>query len=480
MTRAHGHADKFESAEIVSFRSSLGSTIHGQHPTTGFAAGQRGREGFLRLIGALFLALLALLSPAWAAAQVEIDINEGNVQAMPIAIPAFTGPGGSGSTIGADIARVVTADLERSGFFRPIDPNAFVERNLDVNVQPRFPDWRVINTQALVNGQATVGPDGQLRVDFRLWDVINEQSLLGLQYTATPENWRRIAHKVADAVYQRLTGEQGYFDTRVVFVAESGPRTNRVKRLAIMEQDGAAPQYLTDGSYLVLTPRFSQNSQEITYVAIRDNKSKVYLFNIATGRQETLGEFPGMVFAPRFSPDGSKVAFSVERGGNTDIFVMNLRSRGLSRLTSDPAIDTSPSFSPDGSRIVFTSDRGGGPQLYVMGADGSGQRRISFGSGLYSTPVWSPKGDLIAFTKQAGGRFGIGVMNPDGSAERQLTSSYLDEGPTWSPNGRVIMFFRETQGGDAKLWTVDVSGRNERPAPYPASGSDPAWSPNLD
>lgn len=429
------------------------------------------------------LAILVILLAVWggaARAQVEVDVTEGNIQPLPIAVPAMTAAGGQPSTVGADIARVVSQDLERSGFFRMVDPNAFIERNLDVNVQPRFADWRVTTAQALVNGQAVVGPDGRLRVDFRLWDVQNEQSLLGLQFTATPENWRRIAHKVADAVYERLTGERAYFDTRVVFVAEGGDRLNRTKRLAIMDQDGAEPQYLTDGSYLVLTPRFSQNSQEITYMAIRDGKSRVYLFNIETGRQETLGEFPGMVFAPRFSPDGSKVAFSVERNGNSDLFVMNLRGRGLTRLTSDPAIDTSPSFSPDGARMVFTSDRGGRPQLYMMNADGSGQRRISFGSGLYSTPVWSPKGDLIAFTKQAGGQFHIGVMNPDGSGERLLTSSYLDEGPTWSPNGRVIMFSRESRGGEPKLWTVDVSGANERPAPYPTSGSDPAWSPMLD
>jgi TolB protein len=433
-----------------------------------------------RLLAVLLLLLWWTPALAQTPPQATLDVTEGNFRPLPIALPAFTGPGGVDSQMGADITRVVISDLQRSGFFQIIPQGAYVERNLDVNVQPRFQDWRVIGSQAMVNGQATVGVDGQLRVDFRLWDVVNEQSLLGLQYTATRDNWRRVAHKVADAIYQRLTGQNGYFDTRIVFVAESGPRDKRIKRLAIMDQDGAEPQYITDGSYLVLTPRFSSNSQEITYMAIQDGKSRIYLFNIETGRRETLGEFPGMVFAPRFSPDGSKVAFSVERNGNSDIFVMDLRSRTSRRLTSDPSIDTSPSFSPDGSRIVFTSDRGGRPQLYVMGADGSGQRRISFGSGLYSTPVWSPRGDLIAFTKQAGGQFGIGVMNPDGSSERLLTQSYLDEGPSWSPNGRVIMFFRDTPGGSPRLWTVDVSGRAAQPAPYNLSGSDPAWSPVLD
>jgi TolB protein len=316
-------------------------------------------------------------------------------------------------------------------------------------------------------------------VDFRLWDVLAQGPLLGFQFSSTPDNWRRLAHKISDAVYERLTGEKGYFDTRVVFVAESGPKTKRIRRLAIMDQDGANPSYMTDGAYQVFTPRFSSNNQEITFMALRDTGASIYLFNIETGRQETLGQFTGMVFAPRFSPDGTKVALSIEKAGNTDVYVMDLRSREVRRLTTDPAIDTSPSFSPDGSRIVFNSDRGGSPQIYVMGVDGSGQHRISFGEGRYTTPVWSPGGDLIAFTKQTGSTFHIGVMNPDGSGERILTTSYLDEGPTWAPNGRVIMFSRETPGVGARLWTVDVTGRVTRAAAFPGGASDPAWSPVL-
>lgn len=413
-------------------------------------------------------------APAAPSGEITVDVNAGAIQPLPVAIPAF-----SGAARGAEIAQVITGNLERSGLFRPINPAGFVEKTLDVNVQPRFPDWKTVGAQALVNGQVTVEADGRLRVDFRLWDVFSETQLLGLQFTSTPENWRRVAHKISDAVYERLTGEKGYFDTRVVFVAESGSKMARVKRLAIMDQDGANPSYLTDGSYLVMTPRFSSTSQQITYMALRPTGSAVYLFNIETGRQETLGTFPGMVFAPRFSPDGGRVAFSVERAGNTDIFVMNLRNHGISRITSDPSIDTSPSFSPDGSRIVFNSDRGGPPQLYVMNADGSGVRRISFGGGRYTTPVWSPRGDFIAFTKQTGNEFHIGVMRADGSDERLLTTSYLDEGPTWAPNGRVLMFFRESSPGNPRLWTVDITGRILRPAPYGNAASDPAWSPLL-
>jgi TolB protein len=430
----------------------------------------------------IILALLAAPLAAFAQAgpppapggEITVDVNSGAIQPMPVAIPAF-----AGAARGAEIAQVITGNLERSGLFRPISPAGFVEKTLDVNVQPRFPDWKTVGAQALVNGQVTVEADGRLRVDFRLWDVAGETQLLGLQFTSTPENWRRVAHKISDAVYERLTGEKGYFDTRVVFVAESGSKVARVKRLAIMDQDGANPSYLTDGSYLVMTPRFSSTSQQITYMALRPTGSAVYLFNIETGRQETLGTFPGMVFAPRFSPAGDKVAFSVERAGNTDIFTMNLRNHGISRVTSDPSIDTSPSFSPDGSRIVFNSDRGGTPQLYTMNLDGSNVRRISFGAGRYTTPVWSPRGDFIAFTKQTGGEFHIGVMRADGSDERLLTTSYLDEGPTWAPNGRVLMFFRESSPGNPRLWTVDITGRILRPAPYGNAASDPAWSPLL-
>lgn len=429
-----------------------------------------------RMTALLFTALCAITALAIAPparAEIEVNVNRGDVQPLPIAVPGF-----GGGQAGNDISQVIAANLQRSGLFRPLDPNSFIEKGLSANVQPRFTDWKTINAQALVNGQVTM-EGGKIRVDFRLWDVFAEQQLLGLQFTASPESWRKVAHKISDAVYERLTGEKGYFDTRIVFVAESGGRGKVTKRLAIMDQDGANPSYLTSGDSIVMTPRFSSNSQEITYMSLKPDSATVYLFNLESGRRESLGSFQGMVFSPRFSPDGGKVIFSVERAGNSDLYVMNLASRTSTRLTTDPSIDTSGSFSPDGARIVFNSDRAGSPQLYVMGADGSGARRISNGGGRYTTPVWSPTGEFIAFTKQTGGEFHIGVMRPDGSDERLLTSSYLDEGPTWAPNGRVLMFSRETPGGSPKLWSVDVTGRILQPMPYPGAGSDPAWSPLL-
>ncbi len=431
----------------------------------------------LRRIPSVWLSVvvLAIAGVAFGPARGEIVINvdQGATQPVPIAIPAF-----DGAPVAADISRVITADLASSGLFRPLDPAGFPAPP-EANVQPAFDAWKAIAAQGLLTGHVADDGDGRLRADFRLWDIYVGEQMLGLEFTSTPENWRRVAHKIADAVYEKITGQKGYFDTRVIFVAESGSRTKPVRRLEIMDQDGANPSYVpTDPSSLVFTPRFSANSQEVTYMALRPSGSTIDLLNIETGRQEALGHFPGMVFAPRFSPDGRKVAFSVETNGNSDIYVMDLASRAASRLTSDPAIDTSPSFSPDARQIVFNSDRGGSPQLYVMSASGGDSRRISFGPGRYTTPVWSPDGKLIAFTRQDGGQFHIGVMNPDGSNEHILTGSAMDEGPTWAPNSRVIMFSRNAGAGD-HLWTVDVSGAHLSPAPYPLAASDPAWSPLL-
>ncbi|MBW8709173.1 MAG: Tol-Pal system protein TolB [Alphaproteobacteria bacterium] len=428
---------------------------------------------FLVLFAALAALWAAPGTPAWAALQV--DVTQGVAQPLPIAIPDFLG-----DPQGANIAGVVRADLERSGLFRPLDPKGFAEHITNINAVPSFGSWRAITAQGLVTGQVTQQPDGRLRVDFRLWDVYGESQMLGLQFFTTPENWRRIAHMVSDAIYERITGEKGYFDTRIVFISESGPATKRVKRLAIMDEDGANPIFLTRGDYMVLTPRFNPTAQMIAYMSYIGNKPRVYLFDIETGKQEMLGNFPNMTFSPRFSPDGNQVALTLETAGNSDIYVMDLRTRAIRRLTTDPAIDTAPSFSPDGRQIVFESDRGGGQQIYVMNVDGSGQRRISFGAGANGTPVWSPRGDLIAFTRRVGNVFSIGVMRPDGSGERLITNAGHDEGPTWAPNGRVLMSGREAPGGrGSSIWSVDVTGRNERRVLTPGSASDPAWSPLI-
>ena len=459
--------------------------MHSQNPASIRTLPLIARLTVSRLIAALAV-LVALIAAAPARAELRIDITQANPQPMPIAITTFLGANPNENQIGANVAKVVSDDLQRSGLFRPLDPRSFVQTPEALRVQPRFGDWRVIAAQALVSGSAQMQPDGRLRLEFRLWDVFAEQQLVGLAYFTEPGNWRRVAHIIADAIYKRITGEDGYFDTRVVYVSETGPRTKRVKRLAIMDQDGANHRYLTDGRNLVLTPRFSPTAQEITYLSYQGNRPRVYIFNIDTGQQEVLGDFPGMTFAPRFSPDGNRVIMSMAApDGNSDIYTMNLRTRQVSRLTNDPAIDTAPSFSPDGRQITFESDRGGAQQIYTMNADGGGVKRISFGQGRYATPVWSPRGDLIAFTKQFQGQFFIGVMRPDGSGERLLTQSFLVEGPTWAPNGRVLMYFRQTpaddagRGGTSKLYSIDITGHNERELVAPTDASDPAWSPLI-
>jgi TolB protein len=435
----------------------------------------------------LALAALALVVvcalPAPAQAVLQIDITRGTVDPLPIAVSDLYSEDEKAAKVGRDMAEVIANNLERSGLFRPIDQGAFIQSPAEMQAQPRFVDWRQINSQALVTGGVEHEADGRLRVEFRLWDVFAEQQMSGFVYRTTPANWRRIAHIISDAIYRRLTGEEGYFDTRIVYISESGPANRRVKRLAIMDQDGANHRFLTKGAELVLTPRFSPTRQEITYLSYYQDKPRVYVYNIDTGQQELLGDFPGMTFAPRFSPDGDKVIMSLARDGNSEVYTMDLRTRAVKRLTSHPAIDTSPCYSPDARNIVFNSDRGGSQQLYVMNDQGGEVRRISFGQGRYATPVWSPRGDLIAFTKMYRGRFFIGVMRPDGSGERLLSESFLDEGPTWAPNGRVLMFFRQTRGdsqgrgGSTRLWSIDLTGYNERQIVTPVDASDPAWSP---
>lgn len=380
----------------------------------------------------------------------------------------------------ADISRVIAEDLTGTGLFRQIPSSAFISTPAGFGAPLAFADWRAINAQAFITGAVAVNGN-QVAVKFRLYDVFSGQEMgEGVQFTGTTDGWRRIAHKVSDVVYSRITGEAGYFDSRVVFVAETGPKDDRAKRLAIMDYDGANVQYLTDSSAIVLAPRFSPTGDRVLYTSYESGFPRINVLDVATvGRQQLPTAHGDMAFSPRFSRDGRQVIYSLTNGGNTDIWRADLSTGQSMRLTNTPAIETAPSFSPDGSQIVFESDRSGTQQLYIMSANGGEPQRISFGNGRYGTPVWSPRGDLIAFTKQDSGRFHIGVMRTDGSEERLLTSSFLDEGPTWAPNGRVIMFARETQGADgtSALYSVDITGRNLRRVATPQGGSDPSWGP---
>ena len=422
---------------------------------------------------------------------IEVDITRGNLDPLPIAVSPLHVDSQSENykddkvkELGDLISSVIENNFKSTGLFNPLDKNAFVQKPDIAHLKPRFEDWRLITAQALVTGKLLI-KDNKLKIEFRLWDLAASQEMVALSFTTTPSNWRRVAHIISDKIYERLTGETGYFDTRIIYVSETGPKTQRVKKLAIMDQDGANIKYLTLGNELVLTPRFNPTNQLVTYMSYFRNLPRVYLLDIETGIQEVVGNFPGMTFAPRCSPDGKKIIMSFAEDGNSDIYTMDLETRLVEKITEDSSIDTSPSFSPDGKYICFNSDRSGLQQIYTMKSDGTNVKRISFGNGIYGTPVWSPRGDLIAFTKMRAGKFYIGVMRSDGTGERLLTENYYQEAPSWSPNGRLLVFYRETKSGKdgsgftAKLWSIDITGYNERELKTETDASDPSWSSLL-
>jgi len=439
----------------------------------------------------ILITCFLLINNSLAYSLITVDITRGNLDPLPIAVSPLHVDANSEDhpdikvkELGDKVSEIIEKNFKSTGLFNPLKKDAFVQKPDIAHLKPRFEDWKLIKAQALVTGKLLI-EDDKLKVEFRLWDLTASKEIVALAFTTTPTNWRRVAHIISDKIYERLTGEEGYFDTRIIYVAENGPRDKRIKKLAIMDQDGANTKYLTLGNELVLTPRFNPTNQMVTYMSYFRNMPRVYLLDIETGTQEVVGNFPGMTFAPRFSPDGKKIIMSFAKDGNSDIYTMALETRVVERITNHSSIDTSPSFSPDGKFITFNSDRSGLQQIYVMRSDGSGVKRITFGNGIYGTPVWSPRGDLIAFTKMRKGRFYIGVMRVDGTGERLLTENYYQEAPSWSPNGRVLVFYRETKAGikgdgfTAKLWSIDITGYNERELKTKTDASDPSWSSLL-
>lgn len=432
----------------------------------------------------LLLMIISAMAPSFAQT-LRLDITAGQVAPIPIAIAEFTGPDGLPTNVGSQISQIISDDLASSGQFKPVDSAAFIEPPESPDIRPNFNDWMPLGVQGLLVGSAFVDDQGLLQIEFVLWDVVAQRDITSGEGSTDQAGLRRLSHQIADFVYEEFTGDSAYFDTQIVYVSESGPADRRIKRLAIMDQDGHNHRFLTSGYDLVLTPRFSPKAHEIAYLNYFNDEPNVYLLDVATGRTERVGSFPGMTFAPRFSPDGDALIMSLAEDGLTDIYELDLKTQDLSQLTRSPSIDTSPSYSPDGTQIVFNSDRGGSQQLYVMGRNGKGVKRISYGDGRYATPVWSPRGDIIAFTKIVKGEFFIGVMKVDGSGERLLARGFLVEGPTWAPNGRVLMYFKQEpleadgSGGEVAMYRVDITGFNESRVITPADGSDPAWSPLL-
>jgi len=438
--------------------------------------------------GVLGAGTAALLVPGLARAQTAppdnsqaINVSGAQNAPIPLAIPVFTDPTGAPSDIGGQITGVLSDDLGHSGLFRPIDPSSFVPNSI-ANGVPVWANWSILGAQALITGDVQDQGGGQLRVEFRLWSITQQKQVQGTAYTTTAANWRRIAHIIGDVVYQQLIGESGYFDSRVAFISEAGPVTSTVRRLAVMDYDGANVQFLTDGSSMALSPQFNPTRQQLAFVSFQGNNPRVYLFDLQSGSQSLVGSFGEMTIGPRFSPDGNSLLMSVSHGNGAAIVKVGASGGGMTELTDYTSINVTPSFSPDGSQIVFNSDRDGNQQLFVMGADGSGVKRISFGDGQYAEPAWSPRGDLIAYTRWGSGGFSIGVMQPDGSGERILSQGFLVEGATFCPNGRVIMFYRQTpteDGHDSRLVSIGIDGFNERLVDTPTDASDPSWSPLL-
>ena len=445
-----------------------------------FAFHSRATQVTTRLV-LLVTALFMAIQPA--SAQLRIEITEGMVAPTPIAIADFTGADGTVNDEGREIAAIISNDLLSSGLFEPIDSAAFIAPPGSPSIKPNFANWAPLGAKGLLVGSAILDDDGKLEVEFVLWDVVTGNDLSSGTGMADPNALRQLSHKIADLVYEEFTGDTGYFDTQIVYVSESGAQASRIKRLAIMDQDGHNHKFLTNGLDLVLTPRFSPTTQEIAYLNYFNEEPNVYIQNIRTGRSARLGSFPGMTFAPRFGPKGDRLIMSWAQDGLTDIYEMDLRSQEIRQLTKSSAIDTAPSYSPDGRQIVFESDRAGRQQLYVMTTNGGSAQRISYGEGRYATPVWSPRGDIIAFTKMHKGTFYIGIMNTDGTGERLLAKGFLVEGPTWAPNGRVLMYYKQEPfetdgtGGATALYRIDITGFNERRIITPSDASDPAWSP---
>ena len=440
---------------------------------------------FKKIAFTIFIVIICLMLnilhfAEFGCAVLNIDINRGYNEPIPVAIEKFEVISRDANQLARSITAVIKNDLENSGLFRIIRENAFLE-NISFTSTPNFSNWRKINANVLVLGQVEeVAGTNTLKTNFKIWDPYKERDFISGTLKIDKRFWRRVAHRIADSVYHCITGDKGYFDSQILFVAESGSMHNRKKRLAVMDQDGASFRYITNNTEMILNPRFDHKSHRVIYMSYSNQIPQVFLLDIPTGRNSLIGHFPGMSFAPRFAPDGFNAILSLAKNGTTSIYEINLNTKSARKIVGDiGSISTSPSYSPDGQYITFNSDRSGGRQLYVIDRNGNNLRRISFGQGSYATPVWSPRGDYIAFTKIYRGMFYIGVMKPDGSGERLLTSSWYEEAPTWSPNGRVIMFYRKDKQGYGKIYAVDITGDNERIIPTPVAAVDPAWSPLL-
>jgi len=427
----------------------------------------------------LYLSIITLCSLIFNISHsetLEISITEGEVRKTNIAISEFYSSNDKTADIIKKINVVMNNNLMSSGLFQTFDKQAFMQKPNEMRFRPKFADWRPLNIEILVTGKVIL-VDDKFKIEMYVWDIIRQKQILSKRYMISGNSWRRLSHLMSDDIYTRVTGETGYFDSRILFVSEQRKNNHRIKKIAIMDLDGANIKYITNGRYIALTPRFSPDREHIAYMSYKKGIPSIYLHNIRNGQVKFLGKFKNMTYAPRFSPDGKKLIFSYAVSGRSNIWVMNIISGKFTQITNNTYIDTSPAYSPDGKNIVFTSNRNGSPQIYSMELSSGKVKRLTIGDGSYTTPVVSPRGDLIAFTKQSNGKFYIGVMNVDGTGERLISNSFLDEGPSFSPNGRTLIFFRnDIELGKTKLMTIDITGYNLREIKTPYGASDPNWS----
>lgn len=436
----------------------------------------------IKILG-LVLAVVCFCLPAYA--ELKVDIVAGAVEPISVAVQKFE-VGSHASTRDAAMLRdVVDNDLKSTGLFRIVNRNALPEF-VKMGDMPDFKLWSAVRAQVLVQAKLTRQVDDMYRLEFYVWDVQGGEQIEAQSLVASKKSMRRLAHIMADAIYERLTGEVGYFDTQIVFITETGPMGERVKRMAIMDQDGYNMRYLSDDKTFVMSPSFSPNMHTVVFLSYRDEDPMIWTLDLETGEQRRLGQFGGMNFAPQFSPDGRRIALSLVKRGVTHIYEYDIENKTLRQLTSGGTINTSPSYSPDGKKMAYNSNRSGSQQIHVLDLESGQQERITFGAGRYATPAWSPDGRFIAFTKIADDTFYIGIMSPTGRNEKILAGGWFMEAPSWAPGSRRLVYYETEKDDDdierhSHIRTVDIMGQNiyEIKLPDGVHGMEPTWSPRL-
>ena len=425
---------------------------------------------------------LFLFGPANA--ELKVDIIAGDFRPIPIAIQDFEAPAKLKKQA-TELRDVVVADLKSTGLFRIINKNAFPE-NVRMDDMPNFANWSMVKAQVLVQAKLYEAEGGKYGLKYYVWDVAGKEQIEAQDLQGSAKSARRLAHIMADGIYERLTGEHGYFDTQIVFIGQSGDIRSPTKRLAIMDSDGYGMRFMSDDRVMVMSPHFSPNMRTIVFLSYRDDDPMVWTLNLNTGEQRRLGKFGGMTFAPRFSPDGTRIALTLAKNGTTNLYEYDIEDKTLRQLTSGDYIDTSPSYSPDGKKLAFNSNRSGSQQLHILDLETMKDKRLSFGNGRYATPAWGPRGDFIAFTKIVDETFYIGIMTPAGKNERILASGWFMEAPSWAPGGRRVVYYETEKMPDGKgrqshIRSVDIMGQNDYEIKLPdgLSGLEPTWSPTL-